>query len=175
MPLLEQWNSAPAVVSFHGADVLVDLNRPAYRKATLAMLRRADLVLARSRSLIDALLDLGCPEEKVRLQRTGIPLVEFSYQRRLLPPESGRWRLLQACRLIEKKGLFTSLRAFARFAEEYPQATLTLAGDGPLLEELRALALDLGITRQVDFPGFLSQATLLRELQNAHFFLHPSE
>lgn len=175
MPLLRRWHAAPVVVSFHGADVLVDLERPAHRRATLEMLQRADLVLARSLSLLDALRSLGCPETKLRLHRTGIPLAEFPFQLRIFPPTEDRWRLFQACRLIEKKGLFTSLRAFARFVDKHPQATLTLAGDGPLFGALRELASELGVAERVRFPGFLSQADLQHALQESHFFLHPSE
>ena len=138
------------------------------------MLARADLLLARSQSLIEGLLHLGCPREKIRLHRTGIPLGDFPYQARTYPPPDGAWRLLQACRLIEKKGLFTTLQAFAHFARTYPRARLTRAGDGPLLGSLRESSRNLGIADRVNFPGFLSQADLRRELAAAHFFLHPS-
>ncbi len=139
------------------------------------MLERVELVLARSSSLINALIKLGCAPEKLRLHRTGIPLAEFAFVARAFPPANGAWCLLQACRLIEKKGLGTSLRAFAAFAKAHPNARLTIAGDGPLLESLRELAAKLGVAGQVRFAGFLTQAELRRELQAAHFFLHPSE
>ena len=164
----------PAIVSFHGADVLVELDQPAYRRAFLEMLGRVDLVLARSRSLIDALVQVGCPPEKIRLNRTGIPLDQFPFQARPQPAD-GQWRLLQACRLIDKKGLPTTLRAFAAFAKIYPKARLTIAGEGPRHEELGRLAAELGIADRVDFPGFLNQDDLRKQFYAAHFFLHPSE
>ncbi len=37
LPLIRAWKN-PAIVSFHGADVMVDMNKPAYREATLQML-----------------------------------------------------------------------------------------------------------------------------------------
>src|SRR5688572_13342974 len=37
LPLIRAW-SKPSVVSFHGADVMVDLDKPAYRAATQEML-----------------------------------------------------------------------------------------------------------------------------------------
>jgi colanic acid/amylovoran biosynthesis glycosyltransferase len=120
----------PVVVSFHGADVLVEMEKPAARAAMVDMLGRVDLVLARSESLVEALLTLGCPAEKIRLNRTGIPLQAFPFARREWPADR-RWRLLQACRLIAKKGLKTTLRAFAAFRRSHPDATLTLAGEGP--------------------------------------------
>jgi len=77
--------------------------------------------------------------------------------------------------LIAKKGLATTLRAFAEFGREFPLATLTIAGEGPQLAELQSLAASLGIAGRVAFPGFLPQAELRALYASAHFFLHPSE
>ena len=70
LPLIRSWPH-PVVVSFHGADVMVDMEKPAYREATTKMLEAVRLVLVRSESLGKALLKLGCPAEKIRVQRTG--------------------------------------------------------------------------------------------------------
>ncbi len=175
LPLLsDQTRRWPTVVSFHGADVLVELDQPAYRRAFLDMIGRVDLVLARSKSLVDALVQVGCPPEKIRLNRTGIPLGKFPFQARVWPTD-GKWRLLQACRLVEKKGLSTTLRAFAHFARTNPQATLVIAGEGPQQEPGQRLCAELGITDKVRFAGFLNQDDLRKQLYEAHFFLHPSE
>ncbi len=174
LPLLESWKR-PTVVSFHGADVMVDLEKPAYRAATVAMLQRVRLVLVRSASLRDALIQLGCPDAKIRIQRTGIPLDELPFCSRSCPPKGGAWQILQACRLIEKKGLATSLRAFSIFAQQHPNARFTIAGDGPLLDELKEQACALGIADRVSFAGFVSQDSLRELFYRSHIFLHPSE
>ena len=83
--------------------------------------------------------------------------------------------MLQACRLIDKKGLPTSLRAFAAFAKVHPQARLTIAGEGPRREELGRLAGELGVADRVEFTGFLGQDELRARLYASHAFLHPSE
>ncbi|MEO8439589.1 MAG: glycosyltransferase [Spartobacteria bacterium] len=173
LPLIRQW-SKPTVVSFHGADVLVDLDKPRYHRATREMLAAARLVLVRSESLARAVAQLGCPGEKIRLHRTGIPLAEIAFQVRTWP-DDGAWKFLQAGRLIEKKGFVTSLRAFAAFQKKSPAATFTIAGEGPMLGDLRALADELGVTERVRFAGFLSQAQLREEFYRAHIFLHPSK
>src|SRR5207244_6980267 len=78
LPLIRAWKN-PSIVSFHGADVTVDMNRPTYREATRQMLAAVKLVLVRSESLRRALADLGCVPEKIELPRTGIPLEEFHF------------------------------------------------------------------------------------------------
>src|SRR5258708_19409284 len=76
LPLIRTW-SKPSVVSFHGADVLVDMEKHAYRKATREMLGAVTRVFVRSASLKSAVIELGCDENKIDIVRTGIPLQEF--------------------------------------------------------------------------------------------------
>lgn len=173
LPLLERC-PIPVAVSFHGADAGVEVGRAPYRAALAEVFRRADRVLVRSRALEENLLELGCPPAKIRLQRAGIPLAEFPPQRRAAPAD-GRWTCLQVSRLIPKKGLVTTLKAFARFAKEFPAARLIVAGEGPLLAGLRRLAGELGIGAQVEFAGFVRGDDLRRLYYAAHIFLHPSE
>jgi len=172
-PLIRQWQK-PALVSFHGADVLVDMQKPVYRRATEEMLSLVKRVLVRSDSLRQAVIDLGCAPEKIEIQRTGIPVGEFPFRERSIPG-NGQWRLLQAGRLIGKKGLKTTLRAFAKFRKEFPAARLTIAGEGPQLAELQSLARELHLAKAIDFASFVSQEKLRELFYNAHIFLHPSE
>jgi colanic acid/amylovoran biosynthesis glycosyltransferase len=173
LPLIRAW-AWPSVVSFHGADVMVDLEKPAYRVATQEMLNAVQLVLVRSESLGRALMNIGCPAGKIRLQRTGIPIDEIPFRAREWPRD-GAWKFLQACRLIEKKGLRVSLRAFARFATSHRAATFTIAGEGPLRHELGKVAAELDVADKVFFPGFVSQTQLRELFYRSHIFLHPSE
>ncbi len=173
LPLILHWKQ-PTVVSFHGADVLVDLDKPHYRAATREMLAAARRVLVRSQSLARAVEALGCPAEKIRLHRTGIPLGEIAFQTRIWPND-GAWRFLQAGRLIEKKGFQTSLRAFVAFQALHPGAIFTIAGEGPMRKELQHLARQLGVGNRVRFVGFLSQDRLHEQFYQSHIFLHPSE
>lgn len=164
----------PVIVSFHGADAQVDLDRPKHAAATQRMIAFARLILVRSESIAARLRELGCPPEKIRIHRTGIPLEQIAYRQRAVPAD-GAWKCLQACRLIEKKGLETTLRAFAGFHRKFPAATLTIAGEGPMLGRIHALAAELGISSALKTPGFLTQDALGALLEEAHLFLHPSE
>ena len=173
LPFIEQWDK-PCVVSFHGADVALKQDIKDYPEKLRRLFGAVPLVLARSQSLANRLIDLGCPAEKLRINRTGVPLSEFPFAYRQ-PPKNGRWRIIQACRLIPKKGVATSLRAFAIFKKDNPGAEFFIAGKGPLQPELEMLAAGLGIYKDVHFVGFLSQPKLLELYASSHLFLHPSE
>jgi glycosyltransferase involved in cell wall biosynthesis len=174
LPLIRSWKK-PSIVSFHGADVTVDMNKPAYREATRQMLDAVKLVLVRSDSLRRAVIDLGCDERKIEIQRTGIPLDEFPFRERNFVTAETEWRFVQAGRLIEKKGLPITLRAFALFLGQHPSANLTIAGEGPLLGELQKLAGELNIEHRVSFTGFVSQEQLREIYDESHIFVHPSQ
>ena len=173
LPFLRQ-ATMPVIASFHGADVRVGLASPTARRMLDELFGRATLVLARSQSLAAVLNKLGCPPAKLRVQRTGIPLDLYQYAVRM-PPADGSWKLLQACRLVEKKGLEVSLRAFAAFRKDWPRATLTIAGEGPLEHRLLDLAMELEVSTAVRFSGFLAPSDLMQLYQASHIFLHPSE
>jgi colanic acid/amylovoran biosynthesis glycosyltransferase len=173
LPLLRNCQ-VPVVVSFHGADVQVNVDSPAARRLLRELFGSATLVLARSESLAGALAELGCPPDKLQIQRAGIPLDTFPCFTRERP-QDGAWRLLQACRLIEKKGLGLTLQAFSAFARSHPKAHLTIAGEGPLRSSLEKMVVDLQLTGKVQFTGFVQQTALLALYQNSHLFLHPSE
>jgi len=173
LPLLEM-ATLPVIVSFHGADADVEWDRPAHRAAMERVFALASRLLVRSESLGQRLIAHGAPREKIRLHRTGVPLEQIAFQQRSAPPD-GTWSFLQACRLIPKKGLATTLRAFAKFSECWPGAKLTIAGEGPQREALERMAGELGLAEQVRFVGFVSQEKLRALESAAHIFLHPSE
>ncbi len=173
LPFIEGWRR-PCVVSFHGADVILREDRPEYAANMRALFGAVPLVLARSHSLAARLEEIGCPKEKIRLNRTGLPLADFPYAQRLMPAD-GEWVLVQSCRLIPKKGLRTAFRAFQTFRQRYPKARFIVAGEGPMQAELEQLAAELGIAEAVSFAGFLDAAKLNALYAQAHLFLHPSE
>ncbi|MDB6137516.1 MAG: glycosyl transferase [Verrucomicrobiaceae bacterium] len=172
LPFLKRWPK-PSVVSFHGMDVQKRAHYPSYEVRLRELLQTVTLVLARSHSLQDRLLELGCPPEKLRLNRTGIPLDQFPRIDRQ-PPAAGAWHFVQACRLMDKKGLDDAIRAFAQFVETHPQAVFTIAGEGPLLEPLEKLRDELGLAGKVRFAGFLKGGDLCKLYHTAHVFIHPS-
>jgi glycosyltransferase involved in cell wall biosynthesis len=173
LPFIQEWKQ-PVVVSFHGMDIQSRPQQEGYDEQMRILLRTVPLVLARSRSLFAALEKWGCPREKLRLNRTGIPLDQYPFAQRPLPAD-GSWRFVQACRLIEKKGLLTALCAFAKFHATQPRARFVIAGDGPMKGKLAALAAELGVSSAVELRGFLAQSQLAELYAQSHVFLHPSE
>jgi len=171
LPLLRKID-IPVVVSFHGADVAGAIAGPAYAAARGEVFARADVIACRSTALAERVAAMGADQGKTRVTRTVIP--DSKVPLRALSAVASH-TILQACRLVPKKGLVTTLHAFARVCKKDATARLTLAGEGPMETELRALAAELGVADRVRFAGFLPQAQLADELARAAIFVHPSE
>jgi glycosyltransferase involved in cell wall biosynthesis len=171
--MLKAWGG-PWIVSFHGVDVAKFFDRPGYAAKMAKVFAEAELVLGRSESLLQRLRELGCPPEKLRLNPTPIPLDGFEIPERP-EPENGAFRLVQASRLIAKKGLFTTLEALKSVTREFPAAKFILCGDGPDRESFAKAVAEAGLSGNVELLGWLDQESLRREYARAHLFLHPSE
>ncbi len=171
--MLKDWGG-PWIVSFHGVDAAKFLDRPGYLGQLREVFHTARLVLARSQSLLDRLQSLGCPPEKLRLNRTPIPLDHLPFTERQTPAD-GAWRLIQACRLIPKKGILTTLEALQTVVQTWPRLRYILCGDGPQTGEIRATVQRLGLEKNVELLGWLEPGALHDEYRRAHLFLHPSE
>jgi colanic acid/amylovoran biosynthesis glycosyltransferase len=172
LPLIRRWDR-PCIVSFHGMDVQNRPKEKGYDQRLRELLQLVPLVLVRSQSIADRLEELGCNPDKIRMNRTGIPLDGFPFVERSFPAD-GRWSLVQACRLVPKKGLFTTLEAFSLFRRTYPSAHLTIAGDGPLYESIKNRIRELQIGGSVTLTGFVDQPRLRSLFEQAHLFVHPS-
>lgn len=161
----------PKIVSFHGADVSRDVTGEELK----AVFSVADLILCRSQSLADVLVERGCPPDLIRLNRTGVPVAR-ELPDHPAPPAGGPapLRFLQACRFIPKKGLMTSIRAMAVLRDKGWPVRLTLAGDGPEKPNMESLIDELGLRQNVTFSGFLDNEQLLAAMREQDVFLHPS-
>jgi L-malate glycosyltransferase len=68
----------------------------------------------------------------------------------------------------------TALRAFATVLQHRPDARLTIAGTGPQLAELQALAVQLGVRDAVHFAGRLDRDAMAAAYRQADVVINPS-
>jgi glycosyltransferase involved in cell wall biosynthesis len=117
------------------------------------------------------LIRLGCPARKIRVVRIG---VDVSAIRFAPNPPSDHLTVLQAARLVEKKGVDVAIRAFAAAQRRASLAKLIIVGDGPERRRLEILASELGVADQVRFLGALPYDEYQRVLACAHIGIQPS-
>jgi len=109
---------------------------------------------------------------KMRVVPNGLDLAFYSPAAQR--PDDGLLRIGMQSRLVGIKDHPSLIRAFAllRNLPEFSRMRLEIAGDGPTLQPLRALAESLGIAGQVTFTGRLGEAELLAFLQRQDIYVH---
>ena len=75
-------------------------------------------------------------------------------------------------RLEQAKGYEYLIRALTRVVQDWPEVLVRIAGRGELQETLEKLALDLGVTRNVEFCGFTSDIRSF--LESIDVYVQPS-
>jgi len=90
------------------------------------------------------------------------------------PRSSNRHRFLVARNLEPIYDNETAIRAFATVRRQIPGVTLTIAGSGPLAEQLQALTVSLEISGAVSFAGRLDREMMAEAYRKADIALNPS-
>jgi glycogen(starch) synthase len=92
-----------------------------------------------------------------------IHVIHNGVDRRARPAPGPGLRILSLARLAPEKRIAELIRAFALVARDHDDATLTVAGSGPLDAALRAEASSLGLGDRVYFPGFVDAEKALAD------------
>lgn len=81
-------------------------------------------------------------------------------------------KLLAMSRLVSGKGFEAAIRTLEQLPLNY---SLTIAGDGPLMSELKELSESLGLVDRVTFLGWVDYEQKIEVLKLHHIFLLPSK
>ncbi|WP_134686631.1 glycosyltransferase [Brevibacillus migulae] len=161
----------PLIVSFHGFDATKLVKQSSsYRMKLRRLFRHAAAVTVVSNHMKRRLIRLGCPAHKITLIRSGINLQKFPYLP-TPPVKDGKYRILSVGRLTEKKGMNTLIKAFRKVHEKYPQARLTIVGEGEERRKLKKLVRRLRLKKQVTFTGALPHDKVREQMEKCHLFV----
>lgn len=164
----------PLLVTGRGSDLTQIPRDPVARDQIVWAARQASADIAVCEDLRRRLVGLGAPEARTLTLRNGVDLERFSPGDREAARVALKLRglvLLSVGSLIPRKGHELTLRAL----QDWPDCTLLIAGEGPLMGELQALAEQLGVARQVRFLGGVPHAHLPRLYRAADVSILASE
>lgn len=89
-------------------------------------------------------------------------------------PQAGGPRIIVTRNLEPIYDNGTALRAFGRVRRDHPTATLRIAGSGPELRALQAIAAELGLTEAVTFTGRVDNEGMGALYRSADIMINPS-
>jgi len=171
----------PHVVTFYGHDATAfPLMWPIWRRRYADLFAAADLILCEGPYFAGSLRELGCPEDKVAVQRLGVEVDRLPYAPRTVGPD-GIVRVLVASAFRPKKGIPSALQAVAAARKAGHDVRVTLLGssNGSEAEEMEQKAIEEAIVAcrlgdVVDAPGMITHARFVDELARHHILLAPS-
>jgi len=131
----------PLIVHFHGYDASEHRVLKEHAETYPILFAEAAAIIAVSRTMQRKLVSLGAPPEKVNYNPYGVDCERFGGA----SPARAAPVFLAVGRFVEKKAPQITLMAFAQVWRLDSSVRLRMIGDGPLLDECRALAKELAI------------------------------
>ncbi len=171
----------PHVVSFYGADMSKKPRvSPRWYYRYRELFDKANLVITEGPFARKTIIELGCPPEKVVVNRLGVNLAKIPFKERRLQ-KNETLGILTAGTFTEKKGIPYAIEAFALSLKHHPSMRMTLVGDANDNEEQRSekrkifgLIEEYDIKEKINWLGYVPYQELLELSYNHHIFLAPS-
>jgi teichuronic acid biosynthesis glycosyltransferase TuaC len=156
----------PVVVSARGSDINLFKTFPLIRKLLRYVLRKAARVIAVSKALKEAMVQLGIPEEKICGIPNGVdpekfyPVPKEQARRELGLPN--RRTVLSVGNLTDNKGFDLVIKSFRVLVDRFHENDVQLAvvGDGPYRSHLEKMILSLRLEGRVCILGTVSHDKL---------------
>jgi len=164
----------PLITTFYGYDISRLTKIKEWLKQYKILFKEGDLFLVEGQHMKSRLLDIGCSEEKIQIQRIAIPLEKINFKPRKPKKRDGRVILIFSGRFVEKKGLIYALQAIKEVRGRHKNFEFLIIGDGPLKPEIEEFIETNNMGDYVQMLGFLSYENYLKEMQKADIFIHPS-
>jgi len=160
----------PLVVHFHGLDASNHKILEKFAEPYQRMFQSAAAIVAVSRAMKAKLISLGAPEEKIALNYYGVDFDRFN----ATDPAANPPTLVGVGRFVEKKAPHLTILAFAKIADQFPEARLILAGDGALYGPCQAMIDAVGLKDRIEFPGSVSHDQVASLMAGARAFVQHS-
>ncbi len=162
------------ITVFHGADMstyLAESDGSPYND----LFQIGDGFLPISNFWEQKLSSMGADPKKLKVHRMGVYPAKFQYSPRI-PQADAPFHFISVGRLAEKKGTEFIIRGCEKLRATYPELAfnLTLVGDGPLENDLKQLAIDLGVSDIIEFTGNLPNSEVAEKLAHSDAFVLPS-
>ncbi|MEZ5039069.1 MAG: glycosyltransferase family 4 protein [Saprospiraceae bacterium] len=166
----------PFMVSFYGWDYSSLPNRfPIYKQRFKQLFSMADLFLCEGEYGAEKLVRMGCPSEKVKVQRLGVLSLEIpTFNRK---KEKNQLQLLQVASFSEKKGHIYTVKAFEKALLQCPKLHLTLVGGetfSGIKSRIEKFILERDLQDNVTILDQLDYNELYAYLADFHVLIHPS-
>ena len=160
----------PFALTVHGTDIFhyfIPGKEPWARNQMIA--READALMAVSSLLMSRVKPYRGEGKLSRIVPNGVDLSLVPHQTHNTPRA-----VISVGTLKARKCMDRTLEAFARLADEYPDAQLTIVGIGEMEQQLKSRIAELGLGDRVEMTGGLPHEQVLERMAKSDLFVLPS-
>lgn len=160
------------VTIFHGSDISVYSILKVFKDDYKKLFMTGELMVPISDLWRSRLEELGCPENKIKVNRMGIDSKQFKC-RSFDKPLSKKLKIITVARFTEKKGLTYALDAMAILQNQGVEFEYSIIGGGELKSDIENQIAKLAL-KNVKLLGFQPQNKVSELLNESDVFLLPS-
>lgn len=143
--------AVPMVCSFYGDDAFAYPCTPARVRGYRNLFRIADRILVLGPYMKNALVNLGCPVNKIMIHHLGIDTDKITFSKRIVR-KGENIRFLITSSFLEKKGVDLAVKALSAFRNA--PFSVDIIGDGVLREKIVDEIRKGGIEDKVTLHGY---------------------
>jgi len=162
----------PLITNFYGYDIsikdIINQNKLAYSE----LFKNGSRFLVEGSFMRSKLISLGCPEEKINIQRIAIEIESYRFRKRLWDGHRPI-RLLFVGRFVEKKGLEYALQALSMLKTKY-SFQFRIIGGGELEKNVQRRVRDLDLSNDIIWLGVQPHRKVIEEIENCDILIQPS-
>jgi glycosyltransferase involved in cell wall biosynthesis len=166
------------IVTVRGNEALFRFEDSIRKEILKHSLQQVDNIISVSDDLkLKLISEFGIPGEKITVIGNGIDVCQFNViekneaRKQCNLQQDGKY-ILSLCRLSQEKGLENLLKAFSD--NSFKDATLLIAGDGPLRKTLYELAKTLHVSSRVVFLGAIEHRETAKWYNASDVYCLPS-
>ncbi len=161
------------VVSFYGQDYeMIPFLQPVWKKRYKELFDLANLFVCEGNHGAKILKNMGCPEEKIVVNRLGVEVENIPFFKR--EKKKGELKLVQISAFRQKKGHIFTVKAFENALKNCPNMSLTLVGEGPEKEKIKNYVYKNNLQDRVRVLKGIRHEEVYNFLKDYHVFIHPS-
>jgi len=166
---------AKIITCFRGYDISREIKEKG-KHIYDSLFEKGDYFLPVCNYFRNILIELGCPEHKIRVHHSAVDFKKFVLNDKNKTSKEGnrdneKITIVSVNRLVPKKGTIYSIRAIVSLLKKYPQIQYLIMGDGPLHDDLMNAIHRYGAADNIKLLGWGNHDDVLRLLNQADIFV----
>lgn len=152
--------------------IIFQLIKPILKKLNLATLKNADALIVISSLVKDKLIEMGIEDKKIKIIPVGIDIDDYISKKN--NEKYKEFTIISTSYLLKRKNIDQIVFAVKKLIDQKYKVRFLIVGDGPQKNSLFKLVEELGLSKYIEFVGFVDNDKLIDFYHKSHCFVSMS-